>query len=200
VGFARRTEPGRVDWVVPGTAGAVAAVILGAHLAGAGITRPAPPGHGPSPDIPAASGAALAPPCRAEQLEARAEPPRGAVGTWRLAVHVRRVSGAACVLQGYPAIEAYGAGRSLDVAFAPDHGPGVFRGPVLLSGDATALLSLSWSGLWCDVPVRNDTIDADLPDGGGTLSFSGFGDSPGCDGARGAGALPIQVRPFAPAD
>jgi hypothetical protein len=121
------------------------------------------------------------------------------VGTWELAVHVRRVAGADCVLQGYPSIEALGAGRSLKVPFASDHGPGVYRGPVLLSGRTTALLSLSWSGLWCAESVRNDTIRADLPDGGGTLTFAGFGDSPGCDGARGAGPLPINVRPFAPA-
>ncbi len=179
---------------MPGAAAAVAAVILSAQLAGGGNSAT----PGPSPDIPAASGAALAPPCRSENLAATADDPEGAVGTWRLTVHVRRVAGAACVLQGYPSIEALAAGRSLEVPFAPDHGPGVFRGPVLLSGDTAALLSLTWSGLWCAESVRNDTIRAVLPDGGGTLAFAGFGDSPGCDGARGAGPLPINVRPFAP--
>jgi hypothetical protein len=71
---------------------------------------------------------------------------------------------------------------------------------VLLDGDAEALLSLTWSGLWCAESVRNDTIRADLPDGGGALTFPGFGDSPGCDGSRGAAPLPIIVRPFAPAN
>ncbi|MGN6578354.1 MAG: DUF4232 domain-containing protein [Nocardioides sp.] len=181
---------------MPAAAAAVAAVILGAQAAGGGTT----PGPGPAPDIPAASGAALAPPCRAENLAATADAPAGAVGTWELAVHVRRVAGAACVLQGYPGIEAFGGGRRLKVPSASDHGPGVFRGPVLLSGSTTALLSLTWSGLWCTESVRNDTIRADLPDGGGTLTFAGFGDSPGCDCARGAGVLPITVRPFAPAN
>jgi hypothetical protein len=200
VGFARRTETGRVGWVVPGAAASVAAVILGSQLAGGGNSPSSARGPVRPPDIPAASGAALAPPCRAENLAATAAAPRGSVGTWELAVRVRRVAGAACVLQGYPGIEAFGAGRSLKVESAPDHGPGVFRGPVLLDGDATALLSLSWSGLWCAESVRNDTIRADLPDGGGTLTFPGFGDSPGCDGSRGAGPLPISVRPFAPAN
>ena len=199
MGFARRTQPGRVDWVVPGAAAAVAAVILSAQLAGAGGRSAAPPGPSPPPDIPDA-GTALPPPCRSENLAATADEPRGAVGTWQLAVHVRRVSGGPCVLQGYPSIEAFGAGRRLKVSSASDHGPGVFRGPVLLAGRTTALLSLSWSGLWCAESVRNDTIRADLPDGGGTLTFAGFGDSPGCDGARGAGPLPINVRPFAPED
>ncbi len=198
MGLARRTESGRADWGVPGAAAAVAAVILSAQLAGGG-TSSRPDGPPPAPDIPAASGAALAPPCRSENLAATADAPQGAVGTWQLVVHVRRVSGAPCVLQGYPSIEAFGQGRSLKVSSASDHGPGVFRGPVLLSGSTTALLSLSWSGLWCAESVRNDTIRADLPDGGGTLTFAGFGDSPGCDGARGTGPLPIKVRPFAPA-
>jgi hypothetical protein len=182
---------------VPGAAAAVAVVILSAHAVGAGGTTSGP-GPGPLPDIPTASGAALAPPCRAENLAATADAPRGAVGTWELAVHVRRVSGDACVLQGYPAMEAFGAGRSLEVPFGSDHGPGVFRGPVLLAGSTTALLSLTWSGLWCAESVRNDTLRADLPDDGGALTFAGFGDSPGCDGAHGAGPLPISVRPFAP--
>jgi hypothetical protein len=182
---------------VLGTAVAVAAVIMAPQV----VTSGSAPSPDPSlPRIPAASGATLPPPCRAAQLQTVASPPRGAVGTWRLDVRVRLVSGARCVLEGYPEIQAFGDGRSLEVQSAPDHGEGVFRGPVVLTRDNAAGLSLSWSGLWCTEHVRNSRLRATLADGAGTLTFAGFGSTPGCDGADGAGPLPISVRPFAPAD
>lgn len=149
------------------------------------------------PASPDPAVAAAAPACRADDLHAESSV-EGAAGTMYLAVRITSAGGPPCRLEGIPDVQPMDGGQPADIPVERSRDDSSYRGPVLVAQRQPALLALSWTSLWCTDPVHNDAVRAVLPDGGGTLTFDGFGRSPYCNGDPGSGPTPIRVWPFQP--
>ncbi len=157
----------------------------------------------PSRTIPARpdpAAARAAPPCRASDLRASSWLGAG-LGTAYLRVTVRLVGSSPCRLQGHPAVVLLEGTRPVDVPTEPSTGDDRtfnYPDPVLVAPGAPAVLTLSWSSLWCTAPVSTDLVRVTLPHGRGSFTVHGFGRSPACNDPGSGRRSPVGVSGFAP--
>jgi len=171
------STPGVVSWApLPPSGGVVPAISLP-----------------PSPDPAGADGL---PPCHAANLQVSSERD-GAGGTRYLFLTFTAIR--SCRLGGYPSVTALdGSGRTLAVPVQREASSGQYGYPVAVGSGAPATLSLGWSSAWCAAEIDVARLRVVLPDGGGTVTTDGFGQS-ACYGTPGSGEkAPIIVRAFTP--